>query len=1379
MVCFCLCYLIQSLNFIVSSFIINSISSLLKQSCVPLCLLNSAWLLFWLFYPPILVSATSILHNELSIGSSPVLSVPFLDYALQSFDDILENYSESSSHLVTLKTLTHSHLQTQNFSTSSSLSKNSSQNTDIYISRPNNTISLIPSSSKLQVFQKASQWRDYSNVSYSYLCEPLPLGSGYLVFQVPSSQHSNISKTVVLQIGKSVYSKKLPSHNIFLIPPSSSTSQHHKRDLDSFSFPLSSPSSSANSLVPASSIDLKKPSRFLSRHSHAARSQFDRSKIHNSFLRTRPPFALKYHLDAFKKRVLLKRSFFKDSLFTSSFGSFEKDNMVFSQQHPQAKSHEPKLKAKTYVQAINATNATFMLYCPGGQTTVIQKSLYRFKKKQYHYNRTHFSNISSSLTHGSNQSFYYYKNIWGFSQLVHDTNYTSNAMARNPSSPAWLHSPLTGVHNTSDVDASFEALGDEQQASIPHFLQSVIPAISILASTLAIVYVMLLAILCSSRLSEWPKLQLLSLGFSTFTITLTLGLVTKTLNDQAIRGYLSGPELTHFIDDNLLISILFLISGVICRISEVQTLLVLFKRPVESKVIFWLGTLLTLTHTSLWICFLCFADSNNPALASSDDVIGWASGTDGNNNISSNYNSTLINESIGSYHLGSQLLSAAQEALAAFEYLFKISMSILYCCCICAYCIIQRKVAFCTRGLTVIGILSLISIFLPVALFILDITNSDISLVGNWMDYVDLVALLGSTVVVREWIMRAEFQERKRQNESVLGRQIYADDENGFTYNHNPSRFLDKQEYCCCRAPHISKISSNESTDTNTTIDFSSHSTSSSRATASSNKTILNSNSSSHNQNIPVANIYYYSRQTGVNLLKYDELINYQRENYMKPSNLPILNNTVLSDIRGQLKSINHDDTTKTHQNQDNKGVMTETGKSGNKHNKYNDLEGQRSQRCHVCGCLLSIPYSPKSQHARKNIFGPKRLWNWLMMKPNEDEAYNPYGDYDNDDDDSLVNHANSNNNLQHIEESNNLNSTTAIFSEAPYLNHANDNEEMLNDLERQSDQNDTKRGQVLLTKPESRHMDTQVYTKVIKPIFESVGDFKRFLGEMIFPRPGTAVSEETTYQPAGGNLMEINDTVLYNCNHQVDQDSKVFNKQNKKTKHKYPKSLKCEFMQNPNTDLLNTELTSTRDQFTCSVSNSPFAPTIIIPSSTVNMKNMTQFLETCNQNSSIENNGSGQQSVSATKMDNKDLMERVHNSIYSTLQYSVGVSDGSSNNSGLDGKNIDNLKCDIDDNIHHRTHNNNIETNRIGFSDAQNTKRKSTSNNFQFLQSKQNSFFSFFPTKVSSVAFDFNMAPDGPDIQNSSQTPQHSPFFTKMTQFNHSRKHGAFRNNA
>lgn len=1377
MVFFCLCYLIQGLNFIVVSFIINSISSLLKRNSVSLCLFNSSWLLFWLFYHPILVSATSILHYGLSIDSSTVFSVPFLDYALQSFDDIFENYSENSRHLVTLKTLTHSHLQTQNISTSSLLFNNSSQNTDIYISRPNNTISPSSSSSKLQIFQKASQWRDYSNVSYSYLCEPLPLGPGYLVFQVPSSQHSNISKTVVLQIGKSVYSKQLSSHNIFLIPPPSSTSQHRKRHVDSFSFSLSLPSSNAHSLVPASSIHLKKPSQFLSRHSHITPSQFDRSKIHNRYLRTRPPFALKYHFNSFKKSVLLKRSFFKGPLFTSSFSSFEKGNMVTSQQPSQTKSHESKLKAKTYVQAINATNATFMLYCPGGQTTFIQKSLYRFKKVQYHYNCTQFSNISSSLNHGSNQSFYYYKNIWGFSQLVHDTNYTSNAMARNPSSPAWLHSPLTGVYNTSDVDASFEALGDEQQASIPHFLQSVIPAIFILASTLAIVYVMLLAILCSSRLSEWPKLQLLSLGFSTFTMTLTLGLVTKTLNDQAIRGYFSGPELTHFIDNNLLISILFLISGVICRISEVQILLVLFKRPVESKVIFWLGTLLTLTHTSLWICFLCFADSNNSSIASSDDIIGWASGTDGNNNISSNYNSTLINESIGSYNVGSQLLSAAQEALAAFEYLFKISMSILYCCCICAYCIIQRKVAFCTRGLTVIGTLSLISIFLPVALFILDITNSNISLFGDWMDYVDLVALLGSTVIVREWIMRAKFQERKRQNESVLGRQIYADDENGFIYNHNPNRSLDKQEYCCCRTPHISKISSNESTDTNTTIGFSSHSTSSSHATASSNKTILDSDSSSHNQNIPVANIYYYSRHTGVKLLKYDELINYQRENLIKSSNLPTSNCTVLGVTKDQLKSINHDDAMKTHQTQDNKGVTTETGKSGNNDNKYNDLEGQRSQRCHVCGCLLSIPYSPKSQSTRKKILGPKSLWNWLMMKPDEDGTYNHYEDND-DDDDYLINHDNSNNNLQNIEEANNLNGTTAIFSEAPYLNHANDNEERRNDLERQSDQNDTKSGQDLLTKPESSYVDTQVYTKVIKTIFESVGDFKRFLGEMIFPRPGTAVSEETTYQPAGGNLMGINDTALYNYNHQVDQDPRVFNKQNKKIKHKHPKSSKCAFMQNRNTDILNTEFTSTRDQFACSISNSPFAPTTILPSSTVNMKNMTQFLETYNQNSSIENNGSGQQLVSAKKMYNTDLMEMVHNSIYSTFQYSVGISDGNSINSDIDGKNNDNPKCDIDDSINHRTHNNNIETNKIGFSDAQNIKRKSTSNNFQFLQSKQNPLFLFLPTKVSSVAFDFNMASDGPDIQNSSQTPQNSTSLTEMTQYNHSRKHGAFHNN-
>lgn len=92
-------------------------------------------------------------------------------------------------------------------------------------------------------------------------------------------------------------------------------------------------------------------------------------------------------------------------------------------------------------------------------------------------------------------------------------------------------------------------------------------------------------------------------------------LVTNNLTDQAGRGYFSGPELTENLDQNLASAILYLLSSIASRLSEIHVLLCVFKRPVESRVIFWIGLLLTLVHTVVWALFIYYTNSSNPGIS--------------------------------------------------------------------------------------------------------------------------------------------------------------------------------------------------------------------------------------------------------------------------------------------------------------------------------------------------------------------------------------------------------------------------------------------------------------------------------------------------------------------------------------------------------------------------------------------------------------------------------------------------------------------------------------------------------------------------------------------------------------------------------------------
>lgn len=366
------------------------------------------------------------------------------------------------------------------------------------------------------------------------------------------------------------------------------------------------------------------------------------------------------------------------------------------------------------------TNATFIPRCAAGQITAIKLE----SIQKYGRNCTGTSNTLSKRQNNGNQTP-------DIKESLESTVETDSSSTTQP-----------------QFDFSFLAMEADTTTSGDTFLDSVIPTCIIMASMTAVTYMIILSILCTGAITHWPLLQMISLGFSALTFTVTFVLVTIHLEEQTQAGYYSGSVLFDFMDNNLAISVLFLLSTIITRFAEVQILLRLFRRPVESRVIIWIGSILNITYGVIWGMFIYFSTRANSYIDGQTDT---SSSTD------------------TSYYYS---LTDSQEAVAVFAYLFKISMSILYCCCVCAYCIIMRNIAF-RKELLIIALFSLVSIFLPIMLFFLDIANNNVNVDGSWVDFVDLVALLGSTVVLHEWLTRIEQLERKQQENSVLGKQLY------------------------------------------------------------------------------------------------------------------------------------------------------------------------------------------------------------------------------------------------------------------------------------------------------------------------------------------------------------------------------------------------------------------------------------------------------------------------------------------------------------------------------------------------------------------------------------------------------------------------------
>ena len=226
---------------------------------------------------------------------------------------------------------------------------------------------------------------------------------------------------------------------------------------------------------------------------------------------------------------------------------------------------------------------------------------------------------------------------------------------------------------------------------------------------------------------------------ATVTVAISLTIATadtfSVAESQYNQGYMDSSQLVDDVVGSLEIRIIRVISETFLWLAQVQTLIRLFPRHKEKVTIKWLGF----------------------AMVSSDTIFS-------------------ILDSFVSPNPRTRPRSF-QDVIPALNYLFELSISIIYASCVVYYCLSKRRFAFWhpkMKNICLVAVISLASVAIPAVFFVLDISQPNLA---GWGEYIRWVGAAAASVVVWEWVERIESLERDERKDGILGREIFDGDE--------------------------------------------------------------------------------------------------------------------------------------------------------------------------------------------------------------------------------------------------------------------------------------------------------------------------------------------------------------------------------------------------------------------------------------------------------------------------------------------------------------------------------------------------------------------------------------------------------------------------
>ncbi|KAK5079514.1 pH-response regulator protein palH/rim21 [Exophiala xenobiotica] len=232
-----------------------------------------------------------------------------------------------------------------------------------------------------------------------------------------------------------------------------------------------------------------------------------------------------------------------------------------------------------------------------------------------------------------------------------------------------------------------------------------------------------------------PLLQKIAAVTVAISLTIATADTFRVAEDQYHDGLMESEALVNNVIGSVEIRVVRVVSDTFLWLAQVQTLIRLFPRHKEKVTIKWLGF----------------------ALVTCDTVFS----------ILENFytKSTLTRP------------RSFQDAIPALSYLFQMSISLIYASCVIYYSLSKRRFAFWhakMRNILLVAALSLASVLIPVVFFVLDVSQPNIAV---WGEYIRWVGAAAASVVVWEWVERIEALERDERKDGILGREVFDGDE--------------------------------------------------------------------------------------------------------------------------------------------------------------------------------------------------------------------------------------------------------------------------------------------------------------------------------------------------------------------------------------------------------------------------------------------------------------------------------------------------------------------------------------------------------------------------------------------------------------------------
>ncbi|KLJ08979.1 hypothetical protein EMPG_15587 [Blastomyces silverae] len=233
-----------------------------------------------------------------------------------------------------------------------------------------------------------------------------------------------------------------------------------------------------------------------------------------------------------------------------------------------------------------------------------------------------------------------------------------------------------------------------------------------------------------------PWLQKVAALTTAISLTIATADSFRVAKEQYERGYMDASALTEEVVGGVEIRVVRVISSTFLWLAQVQTLIRLFPRHKEKVIIKWTGF-------ALIVLDVIFSILNS--------FIGRPSAAIRPGNI--------------------------VEAIPALNYLFDLSLSLLYAAWVIFYGLSKHRFAFFhpkMRNICLVALLSLVSVVIPIVFFVLDLSKPN---VAGWGEYIRWVGAAAASVVVWEWVERIEALERDERKDGILGREIFDGDE--------------------------------------------------------------------------------------------------------------------------------------------------------------------------------------------------------------------------------------------------------------------------------------------------------------------------------------------------------------------------------------------------------------------------------------------------------------------------------------------------------------------------------------------------------------------------------------------------------------------------